>query len=116
MGVEHYQSSPNGTKDDISLEEPAPSPHQSNSVPPAELHDHSDYMKDITVPLRNVNAFTPQKKLRVVTIGAGYAGMTLAQKLQHKYKDEMDTILEHTIYEAKSEPGGTWVANTYPGV
>jgi len=85
-------------------------------MPPAELHVKYDYMKDITIPLNDVPAFTPRKKLRIVTIGAGYAGMILAEKLQYKYAKEMDEILEHTIFEAKDCVGGTWVANTYPGV
>ncbi len=85
-------------------------------MPPAELHVNCGYMKEITIPLNDVPAFTPRKKLRVVTIGAGYAGMILAEKLQYKYAKEMDEILEHTIFEAKDCIGGTWVANTYPGV
>ena len=106
----------NGKQKEPSLEEATGPKAQTNGIPPADAHGHSDHMKNITVPLRNVHAFTPQKKLRVVTIGCGYAGMTMAQKLQHKYKDEMNTILEHIIYEGRSKAGGTWLANTYPGV
>lgn len=116
MTVEHYESNSNRTHGDVPLWEATPSHDQTDGIPPAEAHGHAEHMRNITVPLRDVNAYTPQKKLRIVTIGAGYAGMTMAQKLQHKYRDEMDTILEHTIYEAKSKAGGTWIANTYPGV
>jgi cation diffusion facilitator CzcD-associated flavoprotein CzcO len=66
--------------------------------------------------MHNVPAFTPSKKLRVVTIGAGYSGMIFAHKLQYTYGPEFANLVEHTIYEAKSSAGGTWVANTYPGV
>jgi hypothetical protein len=83
---------------------------------PAEAHEDSEYVKRITIPLNEANAFTPGKKLRMVTIGAGYSGMTLAQKFQHKYAEEMDQIVEHVIYEARDSVGGTWGVNTYPGV
>ena len=94
----------------------APQSVNGSDVPPAEAYNDVEYMRNITVPLNNVPAFTPKRKLRVVTIGAGYAGMTLAQKIQHKYEKQMDQYVEHVIYEAKDCVGGTWVANTYPGV
>jgi hypothetical protein len=89
---------------------------QIEGIPPAQARQNSEYVKHITIPLNEANAFTPRKKLRVVTIGAGYSGMTLAQKLQHKYAEEMDQMVEHVIYEARDTVGGTWDANTYPGV
>jgi hypothetical protein len=85
-------------------------------IPPAELHENPDYIKKITIPLNDTTAWKPRRKLRVVTIGAGYSGMIFAQKLQHKYPKEMDEVLEHVIYEASDDVGGTWSANTYPGV
>ena len=88
----------------------------TDGIPPAAAYTNPEHMKNITVPLNDVPAFTPRKKLRIVTIGAGYAGMTLAQKLQHKYAEEMKNIVDHTIFESKDCVGGTWVANTYPGV
>lgn len=88
----------------------------TSDIPPAELHSDPEYIRSITVPLNDTTAWTPRKKLRVITIGAGYSGMTLAQKLQHKYGEEMDKIVEHVIYEARDTVGGTWDANTYPGV
>lgn len=88
----------------------------TNGIPPAEAYTHPRHVESITIPLNNVPAFTPTKKLRVVTIGGGFAGMTLAQKLQHKYAEEMGQIVDHTIYESKDQVGGTWIANTYPGV
>lgn len=87
-----------------------------SDIPPADLHNNPEYIKSITIPLNETTAFTPRKKLRVVTIGAGYSGMTLAQKLQHKYAEELNTIVDHVIYEARDTLGGTWDANTYPGV
>lgn len=104
----------NGISKDERLEESSPQ-HDETSIPPADAHPRPEYMKSITVPLNTDNAFTPKKKLRVVTIGCGYAGATLAQKLQHAHQD-MGDLVEHTIIEAKSDAGGTWIANTYPGV
>lgn len=85
-------------------------------IPPAEAHGNPDYIKRITIPLNDQPAWTPNKKLRIVTIGAGYSGMMMAQKMQHKYADEMSRLAETVIYEARSTVGGTWDANTYPGV
>jgi cation diffusion facilitator CzcD-associated flavoprotein CzcO len=72
-------------------------------------------MEDISIPLHNVPAFTPSKKLKIGIIGAGYSGLIMAHKLMHEHKEEMSKIVEFTIYEAKDVPGGTWVDNTYPG-
>jgi hypothetical protein len=49
-----------------------------NGIPPAESHENSEYMKRITIPLNKTYPSRPRKKLRVVAIGAGYSGMTLA--------------------------------------
>ncbi len=68
----------------------------------------------ITIPMHNVPAFTPSKRLRVVTIGAGYSGMMLAHKLQYTYAKEFATLVEHTIFESKSEVGGTWGKSSLP--
>ena len=87
-----------------------------NGIPPAASHENREYVRRITIPMKETPAWRPSKKLRVVTIGAGYSGMMLAQKLQHKYADQMDQIVEHVIYEARDSVGGTWGVNTYPGV
>lgn len=42
-------------------------------------------------------AYTP-RKLRVITIGAGFSGLVLAQKFQHRFP-EMQDIVDHTMYE-----------------
>ncbi|KAH8821888.1 hypothetical protein F5884DRAFT_769326 [Xylogone sp. PMI_703] len=60
---------------------------------------------------RDETALTPRRKIRVFTIGAGFAGLTLAYKLQHQYP-EMKDIVEHTIFEALDTVGGTWYLNT----
>jgi hypothetical protein len=59
-------------------------------------------------------AFTA-RKLRVITVGAGFSGLLMAHKFQHRFP-EMDKIVEHTIFEKRADFGGTWLVNTYPGV
>ncbi|KAL4908508.1 hypothetical protein BDW74DRAFT_175192 [Aspergillus multicolor] len=60
----------------------------------------------------SVFAFTP-RKLRVVCIGAGFSGLTLAYKLKHERP--LDYV-DFTIYEKNDQVGGTWYENVYPGV
>ncbi|CAI4212651.1 unnamed protein product [Parascedosporium putredinis] len=55
------------------------------------------------------------RKIKVVTIGAGFSGLLVAHKFQHRFP-EMRDIVEHTIFEARADVGGTWLANNYPGV
>jgi cation diffusion facilitator CzcD-associated flavoprotein CzcO len=66
------------------------------------------------IPLNAQLAFTP-RKIRVITIGAGYSGLIIAHKFQHRFP-EMQEMVEHKIFEARSDVGGTWLVNTYPGV
>jgi cation diffusion facilitator CzcD-associated flavoprotein CzcO len=85
------------------------------SASPAALKDHSD--NDFfghAIPMNPEYAFTP-RKLRVVTIGAGFSGLLMAHKFQHRFP-ELQEYVQHTIYEARSDVGGTWLINSYPGV
>ena len=59
-------------------------------------------------------AYKP-RKLKVITIGAGFSGLLMAHKFQHRFP-EMLELVDHTIFEAHSEVGGTWLVNDYPGV
>lgn len=59
-------------------------------------------------------AYTP-RKIRVFTIGAGFSGLIMAHKFQHRFP-AMRNIVEHTMFEARGDVGGTWLANHYPGV
>ncbi|KAL3603121.1 hypothetical protein FPOAC2_07438 [Fusarium poae] len=49
------------------------------------------------------------RRLKVVTIGAGFSGILLAYELQKKCQN-----VEHVIYEKNHEIGGTWLENRYP--
>ena len=51
----------------------------------------------------------PDRKFRVVIVGAGISGLYMAEKLKH-------TGIDFTIYEKADEVGGTWRENTYPGL
>ena len=75
------------------------------------------------IPLYQKPFGTPTRRLRIVTIGAAVAGMGFAYKLQHEHKlteegvdGRESPLVEHTIYEANEDIGGTWLVNTYPGV
>jgi cation diffusion facilitator CzcD-associated flavoprotein CzcO len=53
---------------------------------------------------------TPERQLRFVVIGAGFAGVLSAIKLKEAgYEDVV-------VYEKAGRLGGTWRENTYPGV
>ena len=69
----------------------------------------------IDITMHNVTAWTPRKKLRLVTVGAGFSRLLFAHKLQHEFS-EMQDLVEHAIYEAREDIGGTWLCNRYPGV
>lgn len=64
------------------------------------------------IPIMEAPVFTP-RKLRVVCVGAGFSGLTLAY---HFNKSGMEEYIDFTIYEKNAEPGGVWCENKYPGV
>lgn len=92
-----------------------------NGIPPAIAHTNGSPITvhtngDVTDPfsLSQQYAYT-SRKLKVITIGAGFSGLIMAHKFQHRFP-EMQDIIENTIYEARSDIGGTWLVNNYPGV
>jgi len=78
----------------------------------ATAHTNGDVLDPFS--LNQQYAYTA-RKLKVITIGAGFSGLILAHKFQHRFP-EMQDIIENTIYEARSDIGGTWLVNHYPGV
>ena len=62
----------------------------------------------------NVYAYEP-RKIRVITIGAGFSGLLVAHKFQYQHP-ELLGVVEHKIFEALHDVGGTWLMNDYPGV
>lgn len=64
------------------------------------------------VPILESTIYTP-RKLRVVCVGAGFAGLMLAYHLKNM---DMESFLDLQIYEKNSDVGGVWFENRYPGV
>lgn len=83
---------------------------RSNNSQPSRTND-----TDLSDLFHDVPAYKPRRKLKVVTVGAGFSGLLFAHKLQHQYP-EMQDMIEHKILESRSELGGTWLVNTYPGI
>jgi hypothetical protein len=105
--------SPVAMNDHIVVENSKDTCHQSNGIIHEERHaplDRSQY----AIPMEPTLAFTP-RKLRVITVGAGFSGLLMAHKFQHRFPD-MDKIVDHTIFEKRGDLGGTWLVNKYPGV
>lgn len=100
------------TMDDLctSLSESFLTSTTSDSVEPKQ--HVMEYPKTHWLSPLEQSAFTP-RKLRVVCIGAGYAGLNLAYEFN---KSGMDKYVDFTIYEKNSEVGGVWYENTYPGI
>jgi cation diffusion facilitator CzcD-associated flavoprotein CzcO len=89
---------------------------ETNGVKGTHTNGHSipDSQKGFSIPLNTEYAYKA-RKLRVVTIGAGFSGLLMAHKIQHRFP-ELQEFVDHTIYEARSDVGGTWLINNYPGV
>lgn len=66
------------------------------------------------VPIREEHLYSPFRKVKVICVGAGFAGLMLAYLVKYdtRYKDVVDL----TIYEKNADVGGTWFENKYPGV
>lgn len=98
-------------------------PNTANGKVPGAKTRYGKPLPPSWIPLYQKPLGTPTRRLRIVTIGAAVAGMGFAYKLQHEHKmttegidGREDPLVEHTIYEANEDIGGTWLVNTYPGV
>ncbi|KAI9372983.1 putative sterigmatocystin biosynthesis monooxygenase stcW [Aspergillus egyptiacus] len=49
------------------------------------------------------------RRLRVITIGAGFSGILMAYQIQKQCAN-----IEHVVYEKNRDIGGTWLTNRYP--
>ena len=58
------------------------------------------------ISLNTEYAYTP-RKLRVITIGAGFSGLLIAHKFEHRFP-ELKDLIDHTVLEARGDVGGTW--------
>ncbi|KAH8169099.1 flavin-binding monooxygenase-like domain-containing protein [Sarocladium implicatum] len=84
------------------------------------VHKHATSSTDIQTAVEDAFKLSSQygykpRRLKVFTIGAGFSGLLIAHKLQHRFP-EMQEMVDHTIFEALPEVGGTWYMNNYPGV
>ncbi|EDO02647.1 hypothetical protein SS1G_05124 [Sclerotinia sclerotiorum 1980 UF-70] len=50
------------------------------------------------------------RRLKVLTVGAGFSGIMMAYYIQKQCQN-----VEHVIYEKNPDIGGTWYENRYPG-
>ena len=82
--------------------------------PATKAQGSDDEYKAHSVPFNPQYALNP-RKLRIITIGAGFSGLLIAHKFQHRFP-ELQDFVDHTILEGRSDIGGTWLVNTYPGV
>ncbi|KAK3055301.1 hypothetical protein LTR09_003854 [Extremus antarcticus] len=65
---------------------------------------------DFKIPLNNQYAYTP-RKLRVVTIGAGFSGLLIAHKFQHRYPEMQEGVqcdVPSHIYAFPFDPNPDW--------
>lgn len=127
IAVRHYRgpdmtnegvlAAPNSEKQKQSLNDAALSEAKGvsvNMISNGTHHANGESLSGWDISLRNVPAFSA-RKLKVITIGAGFSAMIFAHKLRYTHP-EIAEIVDHTIYEARSEVGGTWLVNNYPGV
>ena len=98
---------------DPTYNEDATGDEANGPIPEARMR-YGKALPPTWVPLYQKPMSTPTRKLRVIAIGAAVSGMGMAYKLCHIHK--LDEYVDHTIYEANADIGGTWLVNTYPGV
>ncbi|KIW06959.1 uncharacterized protein PV09_02618 [Verruconis gallopava] len=70
--------------------------------------------EDLRTQIHRVNGYDRQKGYTyypVVVVGAGFAGIAMAWKLQVELKFD-----QYRVFERQSGVGGTWWINRYPGV
>lgn len=99
-------------KKSSSIITPPTGPESPKNVSPKVESTNGAAKLSTWVPLIETPALT-RRKLRVVCVGAGYSGLTLAHKIQHEYK--LEDVLDLQIYDKNADVGGTWFENTYPG-
>lgn len=71
-------------------------PHVDVSVRPTPSSASTEARPDAWVSVLEQGLFAP-RKLKVITVGAGHAGLMLAYKMRHEEK--CDDYVEHVIYE-----------------
>ncbi|KAF5001146.1 hypothetical protein FDECE_11042 [Fusarium decemcellulare] len=72
------------------------------------LDFHNDSKTGYHIPFVPIG-IPENRKLKVITIGAGLSGIMLAYNIEKHTPN-----VEHIIYEKNAEVGGTWYQNRYP--
>ncbi|OAL38579.1 hypothetical protein AYO20_02229 [Fonsecaea nubica] len=71
--------------------------------PPPHTNSNGYFVPDVTY-------LDPgNRRMRIVTIGAGFSGIMYA----YRFQNELENV-EHVIYEKNGDIGGTWLENRYP--
>ena len=73
----------------------------------------SNLYSPFEIPFNSAPLRTP-RKLRVVCVGSGFAGLTLAYKIN--IEKQLSNIIDFQVYERQNDVGGTWLVNKYPGL
>lgn len=71
-------------------------PHVDLNTRPAQNPAPTEARPATWVPVAEKGLFAP-KKMRVITVGAGHAGLMIAYKMRHEVKCE--SYVDHVIYE-----------------
>lgn len=71
-------------------------PHVDLNTRPAQNPAPTEARPATWVPVAEKGLFAP-KKMRVITVGAGHAGLMMAYKMRHEVKCE--GYVDHVIYE-----------------
>jgi YHS domain-containing protein len=80
-------------------------------IQPSEAHhDNSWYNQDFDGYRISEHPLFTKRRLRVVCVGAGAAGLQIAYKAERALEN-----VDLQIYEKNSDVGGTWLENRYPG-
>ncbi|EME39601.1 hypothetical protein DOTSEDRAFT_56930 [Dothistroma septosporum NZE10] len=82
-----------------------------NAVAAGEKFDYSQPGSSGYEVNQNITWHDPKnRKIKVLTIGAGVSGILMAYQIQKHCEN-----VEHVMYEKNADVGGTWLENRYPG-
>lgn len=84
---------------------------EAGVVPAAdEVHENEWYNQKFDGYRIDEHPIFEKRKIRMICVGAGAAGLQIAYKAERMLKN-----VELQIYEKNADVGGTWLENRYPG-
>lgn len=86
------------------MDKPGPQQKKRRTMGDVQEQKYSPF----EIPL-NSNPLRTPRKLRIICIGAGFAGLTLAYKIN--VEKQLGDVIDFHIYERQHDVGGTWLAN-----